>query len=358
MCFICLWRFSDENKRVSREFNRRVEIPANFDPKTLRCFIREDGKLLVEAELPPERNESTKDDENSLSLTANSSARSYLADRLSDVGTHSPHRTDPEDMYGQSSCLERSGHRSGQETGKSRPTRGKEIQGVAPQGTDSNYLEVWSMPKSSIGELGVLRIENSKTPAEHRETEERNDLFNNHHGGLESEVPENVQKKTFRNDRSKATGGIYHNSDSRLEGGIHFQNTTDRDHLSSRLWNGLLPMENGNSVATPGHSDSDGFSVAVDIGNNFDPHELTVKAVDGKLIVHAKRSSNSRSADRLNSYCNDIYREFELPADVEPETITASLTPEGILMLEAPKNDYNYISQRPRFSNDSFFYES
>lgn len=245
----------------------------------------------------------------------------------------STNHIDPEDTYGQSRL-----ERSCQETGSCLSPRGKETEGVALERVGPNYLEVYSLPKSSRGDFDVVRIESSKTSAEHNrysETEQRDDLFNNHLGGLVTELSENVQKKTCRNfDRPKSSGGIHRHSDSRLKG-CRFQNSIDRGHrLSSRRWNDP-PTQNGSSVSTAG------FSVAVVVGNDFEPHELTVKAVDGRLVVHAERSDST--ADRRNC-AGLLYREFDLPGDVEPETITANLTPEGILLLEAPKTVCNCVS--------------
>lgn len=89
-----------------------------------------------------------------------------------------------------------------------------------------------------------------------------------------------------------------------------------------------------------GHVDEgETFSVVVDIGTDFEPHELAVQAVDRKLVVHARHSNPHFR------YGADIYREFDLPEGVDPGSITANLTPEGTLFIEAPTNIRPYSSE-------------
>jgi len=64
----------------------------------------------------------------------------------------------------------------------------------------------------------------------------------------------------------------------------------------------------------------------------FKPEEITIKTVDQRLMVHAKHEEASDSSKVYREY----QRMFTLPEGVAPESLKSTLTPEGILTLEAP----------------------
>ena len=78
---------------------------------------------------------------------------------------------------------------------------------------------------------------------------------------------------------------------------------------------------------------SKSLKMEVDIGQEFKPEEIQVKTVDRKLVVTARHEE--RSAGRTS--VREFSREFDLPANVDPNTVVASMTPEnGKLVVEAP----------------------
>ena len=74
------------------------------------------------------------------------------------------------------------------------------------------------------------------------------------------------------------------------------------------------------------------FRIAVDIGAEFEPGDLTVKTVDRKLVVHARHEEKTPG----RTSCREFNREFDLPDAVDPQTVTASMEPGGRLVIEAP----------------------
>lgn len=75
-----------------------------------------------------------------------------------------------------------------------------------------------------------------------------------------------------------------------------------------------------------------GFRMSVDIGKDFQPGDINVKTVDRKLIVHARHEEKSPGRSSVREFS----REFELPNNVDPQKVTASMTEDGRLNLEAP----------------------
>ncbi|CAN7937098.1 unnamed protein product [Ixodes hexagonus] len=69
--------------------------------------------------------------------------------------------------------------------------------------------------------------------------------------------------------------------------------------------------------------------------HEYEPEEITVKAIEGKLMVHCKKQ-------RPGS-CKETRREISLPDGIDVETITSSLTADGNLkitaMLPMPEQD-------------------
>lgn len=73
------------------------------------------------------------------------------------------------------------------------------------------------------------------------------------------------------------------------------------------------------------------YRVEVDI-EDFKPEELTVKTVDKKLVISARREE--RVGTRTSS--RELNREFHLPDTVDPQSVKAFFSDSGKLFLEAP----------------------
>jgi len=66
--------------------------------------------------------------------------------------------------------------------------------------------------------------------------------------------------------------------------------------------------------------------------SEYAPEEIIVKTIDNKLQVHAKHEEKSDTKSTYREYS----REFLLPKGTNPETITSSLSRDGILTISAP----------------------
>jgi HSP20 family molecular chaperone IbpA len=74
------------------------------------------------------------------------------------------------------------------------------------------------------------------------------------------------------------------------------------------------------------------FRIVVDIGSEFEPSDLAVKTVDRKLVVHARHEEKAPG----RTSCREFNREFDLPIAVDPLAVTAAMSSEGKLVIEAP----------------------
>ncbi|XP_029827263.2 alpha-crystallin A chain [Ixodes scapularis] len=81
-------------------------------------------------------------------------------------------------------------------------------------------------------------------------------------------------------------------------------------------------------------SDPNKFALRVDV-RHFAPEEITVKTVDNCVVVHGKHEEKS---DETGSYVKrEFTRRYVLPEDVDPHTVTSSLSAGGLLAVEAPR---------------------
>lgn len=80
-------------------------------------------------------------------------------------------------------------------------------------------------------------------------------------------------------------------------------------------------------------NDNKDFKVSLNV-SQFKPEELEVKVVDNFLLVHAKHEEKS---DEHGFIAREFTRKYMLPKNCEMEKVTSTLTPEGILMIQAPK---------------------
>ena len=74
----------------------------------------------------------------------------------------------------------------------------------------------------------------------------------------------------------------------------------------------------------------------VDIGPEFNPEDICVKTIDRKLQVTARHEEKSQGRTSMREFS----KEFELPEDVDPNAVVASMTDDGKLILEAPISGY------------------
>nr|NP_001027772.2 heat shock protein HSP27-like protein [Ciona intestinalis] len=79
-------------------------------------------------------------------------------------------------------------------------------------------------------------------------------------------------------------------------------------------------------------TDENKFKVTLDV-KHFTPEEITVKTVDGSIEVHGKHHEKE---DDHGVVSRDFTRKYTIPPNVDPLTVTSSLSPDGILTVEAP----------------------
>jgi len=162
------------------------------------------------------------------------------------------------------------------------------------------------------------------------------------------DIPANVDPQTLRStlskdgilqveapvaapayDRIRSIGGA---ASPALSGGLFYPGSADSAVLQHHA--GLSGSVGGpqRSVIASSDAHQSGFRLAVDIGADFEPGDLTVKTVDKKLIVHARHEEKAPG----RTSCREFNREFDLPDGIDPQSVTASLGEDGRLVIEAP----------------------
>uniref|UniRef100_A0A8C5LIX0 SHSP domain-containing protein n=1 Tax=Leptobrachium leishanense TaxID=445787 RepID=A0A8C5LIX0_9ANUR len=99
-----------------------------------------------------------------------------------------------------------------------------------------------------------------------------------------------------------------------------------------------------NVVATP----SQPWKVCVNV-QTFKPEEITVKTKDGFVEVSGTHEEQQKEGGIVSK---NFTKKIQLPPEVDPVTVFASLSPEGLLIIEAPLvPPYNH------YGDDSYTYE-
>lgn len=103
------------------------------------------------------------------------------------------------------------------------------------------------------------------------------------------------------------------------------------------LWRGIYvprlqqpPRHSGMSQVS--NNDNE-FRMMVDV-SHFKPDEINVKTVDRNVIITGKHEERQ---DEHGFIQRQFSRKYLLPEDVDPNTITSSLSDEGVLTVKAPK---------------------
>ncbi|XP_023668141.1 heat shock protein beta-8 [Paramormyrops kingsleyae] len=94
----------------------------------------------------------------------------------------------------------------------------------------------------------------------------------------------------------------------------------------------------GAEVALP----SDPWKVCVNV-HSFKPEELNVKTKDGFVEVSGKHEEKQNEGSIVTK---NFTKKIQIPSDVDPLTVFASLSPEGVLIIEAhPTPPYYCFSE-------------
>ncbi|KAK3888266.1 hypothetical protein Pcinc_007669 [Petrolisthes cinctipes] len=86
----------------------------------------------------------------------------------------------------------------------------------------------------------------------------------------------------------------------------------------------------GVSSVTP-HTDK--FMMCLDV-QQFKPEELKVRVVEGGVEVEGRHEQRQ---DEHGTIARHFVRKYTLPEDVIAEMVSSSLSPDGVLTIEAPK---------------------
>lgn len=87
----------------------------------------------------------------------------------------------------------------------------------------------------------------------------------------------------------------------------------------------------GNSDLAP-TTGKDGFQVCMDV-QQFSPNEITVKAVDNCVIVEGKHEERQ---DEHGFISRQFSRRYALPKGYDVNSVTSSLSSDGVLTIKAP----------------------
>ncbi|KAK9975165.1 hypothetical protein ABG768_023222 [Culter alburnus] len=98
------------------------------------------------------------------------------------------------------------------------------------------------------------------------------------------------------------------------------------------------------SSAPPSNPDEP-WKVCVNV-HSFKPEELNVKTRDGFVEVSGKHEEKQ---DEGGIVTKNFTKKIQIPSDVDPLTVFASLSPEGVLIIEARQTPpyYLYSSEMP-----------
>ncbi len=77
----------------------------------------------------------------------------------------------------------------------------------------------------------------------------------------------------------------------------------------------------------------DGFQVCMDV-THFKPNEISVKTVENQVIIEGKHEERQDDHGFISRQFN---RRYLLPKDYDPNTITSTLSSDGVLTVKAPK---------------------
>lgn len=245
-----------DNKSVSREYSREVDIPRDVDPMTVQCTISTDGVLTVEAPMPTPQYGAIKD-------TGRPVQPRIENVQSSSSSTISSARNTPPPLIQQQPLI--------------LPQQPPPPPGPPPSTTQPTHSSTFTTFLSGAPQKGQVPISQQQQV------------------GSSPTTPTNAGRPFQQQTAMKQTV---------TDSGSSFSTIQDMDRK---------------------------FKVDVDI-EDFGPEELTVKTVDRKLCISARREEkigNRSSTKELN-------REIHLPDTIDPYAVKAYFSDSGKLLIEAP----------------------
>jgi HSP20 family molecular chaperone IbpA len=125
-----------------------------------------------------------------------------------------------------------------------------------------------------------------------------------------------------------AQTGTSHSSDNQQNNGMNL------DQLQQIVANFLgLAHKKQASDEDQVKNEGNRYEIKLDV-SHFEPQEITVKTVGNDVVVIGKHDERK---DKLALVSRQFTRRYQLPDDVEPETVVSVVTPKGILIIEGLK---------------------
>nr|KAG5708948.1 hypothetical protein BaRGS_009357 [Batillaria attramentaria] len=103
--------------------------------------------------------------------------------------------------------------------------------------------------------------------------------------------------------------------------------------MLNRFGPGILkcpPQSSGMSEVVNNENE---FRIGLDV-RHFKPEELKVTTKDNRVIINAKHEERP---DEHGYIKREFTRQYVLPKDVDPSTVSSGLSSDGVLTIKAPK---------------------
>ncbi|XP_055952954.1 alpha-crystallin A chain-like [Argiope bruennichi] len=120
----------------------------------------------------------------------------------------------------------------------------------------------------------------------------------------------------------------------------------DSEFLPPTLYHGLVQpgLDIDSSYLSEVKNDPDLFKVMVNV-SHFKPEEIEVKIKDDSVVIHAKHEEKT---DQHGFVSREFTRRYMLPEGTEADNVKSSLSPNGILTIEAPKKTVEELPSNER----------
>ncbi|XP_075960941.1 heat shock protein beta-8 [Anarhichas minor] len=99
------------------------------------------------------------------------------------------------------------------------------------------------------------------------------------------------------------------------------------------------PSSRGSPTTTTTSTGGEPWKVCVNV-HSFKPEELTIKTRDGFVDVSGKHEEKQEEGGIVTK---NFTKKIQIPIDVDPVTVFASLSPEGVLIIEARQTPPYYL---------------
>ena len=101
-------------------------------------------------------------------------------------------------------------------------------------------------------------------------------------------------------------------------------------------------------------NDPNKFQVKLDC-SHFKPEEIEVKTVDNNVIIKGK---HEEKMDKHGWVSREFSRRYALPKECEANQVKSSISPNGVLTIEAPKKQLEAIKDNERVVPINVIHES